>query len=157
MKKNVLRLLAFAVMFVISLGANAQTVGQDVDHALAVEQAKLDDMLVVNYDVQFTHFRLPPLTLQPIAENAVKHGLDPYSGPLCISIRTRLTDSGAEIIVEDNGPGFDPSDENKKYITLNNIRDRLKLMWEGSMTIHSKEGKGTVVTITIPYSHIVSN
>ena len=124
---------------------------------LAVEQAKLDDMLVVNYDVQFTHFRLPPLTLQPIAENAVKHGLDPYSGPLCISIRTRLTDSGAEIIVEDNGPGFDPSDENKKYITLNNIRNRLKLMCEGSIAIHSKEGKGTVVTITIPYSHIVSN
>jgi hypothetical protein len=45
MKKNVLRLLAFAVMFVISLGANAQTVGQDVDHALAVEQAKAQEQL----------------------------------------------------------------------------------------------------------------
>ena len=124
---------------------------------LAVEQANLDDMLVVHYDVQFTQFRLPPLTLQPIAENAVKHGLDPNSGPLCVTIRTQLTDLGARIIVEDNGSGFDPSDESKKYVTLTNIQNRLKLMCGGSMTIHSQDGKGTVVDITIPPSHIVSD
>ena len=76
---------------------------------LAVEQAQYDDMLVVDYNTPFTYFRLPPLTLQPIVENAVKHGLDPDSEPLHISIRTLHTDSGTEIIVDDNGPGFDPS------------------------------------------------
>lgn len=49
---------------------------------LAVEQAQHEEMLVVEYDTQFTRFRLPPLTLRPIVENAVKHGMDPYAGPL---------------------------------------------------------------------------
>ena len=77
---------------------------------LAVEQAQHEDMLSVDYDTPYTHFRLPALTLQPIVENAVKHGMDPYHGPLCISIRTQSTDFGVEIIVEDNGSGFDTSD-----------------------------------------------
>ena len=107
-------------------------------------------MLSVDYDTPFTHFRLPPLTLQPIVENAVKHGMDPCHRPLCISIRTRFTDSGAEIIVEDNGSGFDPSDESRPHIALDNIRQRLEMMCGGHMTITPREGGGTVVTIMIP-------
>ena len=117
---------------------------------LAVEQAQYDDMLAVDWDTPFIRFRLPPLTLQPIVENAVKHGMHPSSGPLRISVRTRRTDSGAEIIVEDDGSGFDPSDENRPHTTLNNIRQRLELMCGGSMTITPGEGGGTVVTVTIP-------
>ena len=78
---------------------------------LAVEQTQFGDRLVVESDTPFTRFRLPPLTLQPIVENAVKHGMNPYAGPLRISIQTRHTEDGTEIIVEDNGTGFDPSDE----------------------------------------------
>ena len=109
------------------------------------------------YDTAFSQFRLPPLTLQPIVENAVKHGINPYSEPLSISIRTRHTDSGSghsltEIIVEDTGPGFDPSDESKPHTALDNIRQRLEMMCGGSMTIQPREGGGTVVTITIPDS-----
>ena len=117
---------------------------------LAVEQAQYDDMLVVDWDTPFTRFRLPPLTLQPIVENAVKHGMDLDSDPLRISIRTRYTDSGTDIIVEDNGPGFDPSDEGKPHATLNNIRQRLEMMCGGSMTIQRRKGGGTVVKVTIP-------
>ena len=106
-------------------------------------------MLLVEYDTTFTQFRLPPLTLQPIVENAVKHGINPYSGPLHISIGTRHTDADAEITVEDTGPGFDPSDERKPYTTLENIRQRLEMMCGGSMTIQPRKGGGTVVTITI--------
>ena len=123
---------------------------------LAVEQAQYDDMLVVDWDTQFTHFRLPPLTLQPIVENAVKHGLDPDSEPLRISIRTRRTDAGgsgpsaAEIVVIDNGRGFDPADDGEPGIALKNIQQRLAMMCGGSMTITPKVGGGTVVTVTIP-------
>ena len=117
---------------------------------LAVEQAQFGNMLVVEYDTPFTRFRLPPLTLQPIVENAVKHGMDPYSGPLRIVIQTQHTDSGTEVTVEDNGPGFDPSDERKPHTTLNNIRQRLEMMCGGSMTIQRREGGGTVVKVTIP-------
>ena len=118
---------------------------------LAVEQAQYDDMLVVEYDTPFTRFRLPPLTLQPIVENAVKHGMDPYAGPLRVLIQTRHTDDGIEIIVEDNGRGFDPSDEGNPHTTLTNIRQRLEMMCHGEMTITPREGGGTVVVITIPH------
>ena len=117
---------------------------------LAVEQAQFDDMLVVEYDTPFIHFQVPPLTLQPIVENAVKHSMNPYSGPLHISIRTRYADGGTEIIVEDNGRGFSPSDDGEPHIALNNIRQRLEIMCGGSLAITSGEDGGTVVTVTIP-------
>ena len=131
------------------------TFAAELEHTrayLAVEQVRYEEMLLVEYDTTFTQFRLPPLTLQPIAENAVKHGINPYSGPLHISIRTQHTDFGAEIIVEDTGPGFDPSDESKPHTTLENIRQRLEMMCGGSMTIKPREGGGTVVTVVIPDS-----
>ena len=123
---------------------------------LAVEQARYDELLFVEYDTPFTQFRLPPLTLQPIVENAVKHGINPYSGPLHISIRTRHTDAGGsgrsvtEIIVEDTGPGFDPTDESKPHAALKNIQQRLKMMCGGTLEITSREAGGTRVTIRVP-------
>lgn len=88
--------------------------------------------------------------LSRIVENAVKHGRDPYAGPFHISIRTRKTDSGSEIVVTDNGCGFVPADGCEPHIALNNIRQRLELMCGGSLDISPGEEDGTVVTITIP-------
>ena len=125
----------------------------ELDHTrsyLAVEKAQHEDMLLVEYDTRFTNFRLPPLTLQPIAENAVKHGMNPYAGPLHITIRTCHTDSAGVIVVEDNGPGFEAAEESESYPALKNIRERLEWMCEGKLEITSREGGGTVVTVTIP-------
>ncbi|MBQ7193859.1 MAG: histidine kinase, partial [Synergistaceae bacterium] len=116
---------------------------------LAVEQAQYEDSLFVEYDTPHTCFRVPPLTLQPIVENAVKHGRDPYAGPFRISIRTRKTDSGSEIIVEDNGRGFDPDNYRKAHTALANIRQRLKMMCKGEMTITPRKEGGTMVKVTI--------
>ena len=117
---------------------------------LAVEQAVYEDSLFVDYDTPHTFFRVPPLTLQPIVENAVKHGRDPYAGPLHISIRTRKTDSGSEIVVADDGRGFELSDDSGLGIALNNIQQRLEIMCGGTLRITPNEGGGTVVTVTIP-------
>ena len=126
---------------------------------LAVEQALYEDSLFVDYDTPHTFFRVPPLTLQPIVENAVKHGRDPYAGAFHISIRTRKTDSGSEIVVADNGVGFDsadngvgfdPADDGEPHIALKNIRQRLEIMCGGSLDIAPNDGGGTVVTVTIP-------
>ena len=117
---------------------------------LAVEQAQYEEQLVVDYDTPFIRFRLPPLTLQPIVENAVKHGMDPYAGPLHISVRTRHTDAGAEIVVADNGRGFESADSGEGHVTLKNIRQRLESMCGGTMVIAPNDGGGTVVTLTIP-------
>ena len=119
---------------------------------LAVEQVQYAESLFVEYDTPHTFFRIPPLTLQPIVENAVKHGRDPYAGPLRISIRTRRTDTGSEVTVSDNGPGFHPADDDAPHIALNNIRQRLEIMCGGSLAITPGDGRGTVVTVTIPNS-----
>ena len=132
---------------------------EELEHTrtyLAVEQAQFDDMLFIDYDTPHVDFRLPPLTLQPIAENAVKHGMNPDSAPLRIRITTRRTGSGSEIIVEDNGPGFDPedgfkpTDDSEPHVALKNIRERLEIMCNGKMTIVPREGGGTLVRVTIP-------
>ena len=119
---------------------------------LAVEQAQYEDLLVVEYDIRFKNFRLPPLTLQPIAENAVKHGMNPYNGPLRIVIWTYRTDRQSVIVVEDNGPGFEPTEMCQPHTALTNIRQRLELMCGGTLEIALRDGGGTVVTITIPDS-----
>ena len=119
---------------------------------LSVEKALFDDFISVDWDTPFTHFHVPPLTLQPIVENAVKHGLDPDSDPLRISIQTRKTASDSEIIVSDNGPGFGPANNSEPGIALKNIRQRLEMMCGGSLTITPRDGGGTVVTVTIPDS-----
>ena len=132
---------------------------EELEHTrayLAVEQAQFDDMLFIDYDTPHVDFRLPPLTLRPIVENAVKHGMDPDSAPLRIRIMTRRTGSGSEIVVEDNGAGFEPADDfgsadgSEPHVALENIRERLQIMCGGRMTITPREGGGTVVRMTIP-------
>ena len=126
---------------------------EELEHTrayLAVEQAQFGDSLQVDYDTPQLDFRLPPLTLQPLVENAVKHGMDPDSGPLRVLIRTARTDSGSEIIVENNGTDYQPAGEDAGLSALRNIRQRLELMCRGKMTIRPREEGGTVVRVIIP-------
>ena len=126
---------------------------EELEHTrayLAVEQAQFEDRLFVEYDTPHTVFLLPPLTLQPIVENAVKHGMDPEAEPLQITIQTRDTGAVSEITVTDNGPGYEAADEEKPHVALKNIRRRLEMMCRGKMTIEAPKGGGTRVTVTIP-------
>ena len=127
--------------------------GEELEHTrayLAVEQAQFEDSLFVVFDTPHTHFRVPPLTLQPIVENAVVHGMRASNAPIHVSVVTRKTASASEIVVEDDGPGFKPADNNEPHIALNNIRERLELMCGGKLTISPREGGGTSVKVTIP-------
>ena len=117
---------------------------------LAVEQVRHEDKIFVEFDTPHMQFRLPPLTLQPIVENAVKHGMDPDGDPLHISVKTRRTNDGSEIIIENDGASYDPADGDEPHIALNNIRQRLEMMCNGKLEITPCEGGGTSVRITIP-------
>ncbi len=117
---------------------------------LAVEQAQFEDTLFVSFDTPHVMFRVPPLTLQPIVENAVKHGMIASNNPIHISVVTRKTDTGSEIIVEDDGPGFDSVNNDEPHIALNNIKQRLELMCSGKLTIAQRKGGGTSVRVMIP-------
>ncbi len=117
---------------------------------LAVEKARFEGQLFVEFDTPHTFFKLPPLTLQPVVENAVKHGISPQLGPMYLSVRTRAAEDASEITVEDTGPGFSPADDNEPHVALANIRERLALMCGGTMKIEQRETGGTRVTIRIP-------
>ena len=128
---------------------------EELEHTkayLAVEQARYQGQLFVEFDTPDTFFRIPALTLQPIVENAIKHGLDPDLEPLYVTVTTEDTDGGVRITVEDTGSGFDPTDESKPHTTLENIQQRLEMMCGGSMTVLPRESGGTVVTVVIPDS-----
>ena len=119
---------------------------------LAVEQARLEDALVVEIDCPHTAFRLPPLTLQPLVENAVKHGADPELPPLQVRIATRDEGGVSVVCVEDSGPGF--SEElpaGYPSSALANVRERLTARG-AVLSISEREDGGTRATIRIPAS-----
>lgn len=117
---------------------------------LAVEQAQFEDSLFVRFDTPHTMFRVPPLTLQPIVENAVKHGMKSSGEPIHISVTTRETDGGSELVVEDDGAGCKPADDSRQHTALSNITQRLQMMCGGTLTIAPRDGGGTVVRVTVP-------
>ncbi len=126
---------------------------EELEHAkayLAVEQTRFEDELFVEFDTPHTFFRIPPLTLQPIVENAVKHGLDPELNPLYVTIKTRQTNNGSVITVEDTGPGFKDGDNNAPHIALANIQERLRMICGGTLTISPRENGGTIVEVFVP-------
>ena len=129
---------------------------EELEHTrayLAVEQVRFEGKLFVEFDTPYTSFRLPPLTLQPIVENAVKHGVDPDLDPLTIRIQTREVKNGVEITVADTGPGFGVKDNDEPHIALANIRERLEMMCKGTLTVSEREGGGTVVSIFVSQKH----
>ena len=117
---------------------------------LSVEQMRFEDKLLIELDTPHTDFRLPPLTLQPIVENAVKHGIDPDLDPLHIAVHTKKLKNGTESIVEDTGPGFGVIDSDQPHTALANIHERLEMMCKGTLTISERDGGGTVVRLYIP-------
>ncbi len=129
---------------------------KELEHAklyLELEQTRFEDALQVVYEIGCTDFFLPPLTLEPLAENAVRHGVrEKPDGRGVVTITTRELADGYEISVRDDGPGFDPSvppDDGKEHIGIQNVRERLRNRG-GSLTITSQIGRGTVATIWIP-------
>ena len=90
-------------------------------------------------------------------ENAVKHGLDPELEPLFIAISSCQRNGYAEVIVDDSGPGFKPTDNDEPHIALANISKRLQLKCKGELTISNRDCGGTIVTIRIPVKPEVSD
>ncbi len=120
---------------------------------LSIEQVRFKSKLQVVYDLKTTSFMLPPLTLQPIVENAVRYGItkNPKGGTVIIS--SQEEDNRFVITVKDDGKGFDPSavqNDGKSHIGIENVSNRLRAQCNGTLLVDSSPGKGTLVTMQIP-------
>ena len=124
-----------------------------VDHYLKLEQMRFRDELEIVYDLQYTDFSVPPLTIQPIVENAVRHGAMMNEDGGRVSIGSYLKGDFVEIVVSDNGPGTDADaamTADNSHIGLRNVRERLAGILNASLTFESASGQGSRVTIEIP-------
>ncbi len=134
---------------------------QELDNIRAyvsIEKMRFGEKLKVEYDLQITDFQVLPLSIQPLVENAIRHGIYQRGNQGgTVWIRTREQDSNKVILVEDNGVGFDYEeyqDKVKQYGSestgLKNLIFRLESVLCATVDIVSAEGKGTSVTVTIP-------
>ena len=120
---------------------------------LDIEKIRFEDTLEIEYDIRCKDFSVPVLTVQPIVENAVKHGTSKKRGGGRITISTEEDRENYIIRVSDTGCGFDPSkpkNDGKRHVGIENVRQRLSNMCAGSLTIESTEGVGTLAVIRIP-------
>lgn len=124
---------------------------QHVRHYADIEQIRFPDMKV-EYDIQNDNFLVPTLTIQPLVENAIKHGLMGLESGGTVKISSYETDNFYEVCVKDNGVGFDDSvfEDDKKHVGIKNIRKRIESMCGGTLMIDSIVGQGTVAVIRIP-------
>ena len=124
---------------------------EHVRHYISIENVRFPDM-TFTFEMNSDDFRIPALTVQPIVENAIKHGLMKLPKGGTIKVVSYSTDTDYRILVEDDGVGFDVNamDGDRKHVGLRNIRERLKVMVNGELEIESTVGVGTKVLIKIP-------
>ncbi|MFY0542548.1 LytS/YhcK type 5TM receptor domain-containing protein [Brevibacillus sp. H7] len=145
------------------------TLAEELEHIeayLAIERARFGEKLRVEYDVEpgVEKYVVPGLVLQPLVENAVKHGLLPKREGGVVSIFARRKDfQTLELTVADNGVGMtsdpfavaSPTSDGKRRLSgigLSNVRGRLQSIYGQpyDIAIESKEGRGTTCTIHLP-------
>lgn len=126
-----------------------------VETYIRLEQMRMGEKLNVVYDIQEKEFSIPPLMLQPLVENAVKHGLFYKVEGGTIIIRSRKTDGKIILTVQDDGIGFEAaareSDfDQREHHGLENVRSRVEKMLGGSLRIDSHPERGSTVTLEFP-------
>ncbi len=120
-----------------------------VETYLKLEKMRFDDDLQFAFRITVKDFFLPALTVQPIVENAVKHGVGTKENGGTITISTSESESHYLITIADDGVGFDIRNT-ASNIGIENVRKRLLAMCEGALHFESKLGQGTIATIHIP-------
>ena len=118
---------------------------------LSIETMRFSE-LQIEYRIATTGFLIPNMTLQPLIENAIRHGIHKRrKGQGTIWIETEERKECWIVLIRDNGVGFDVSREpSEDMIGIRNVKERLRMLCGGTLEISSKIGEGTVCTITLP-------
>ncbi|MBR5485124.1 MAG: histidine kinase, partial [Oscillospiraceae bacterium] len=121
-----------------------------IENYLAIEKLRFGDRLEIIYEIEEADFVVPVLSIQPIVENAVKHGVSKKLDEGYVIIASRKVNNGYEITVTDNGVGFDTTKNiDEKSYGMRNITSRIKAMNNSTIKFNSKIGEGTEVVVTI--------
>ena len=123
---------------------------QHTKYYLSIEKVRFPDIEVV-FDLKSEDFLIPALSIQPLVENAIKHGVRKLPEGGRIEVSSYEDENSYYVNVKDNGAGFDTAIlTDKNHVGLRNIKGRIMAMCEGTLTITSKIGAGTMVQIQIP-------
>lgn len=133
-----------------------------LDHYLAIQKVRFGERLNVRIRISPSarYALVPSFMLQPLAENAVRHGLEPTLSKGTIRISARRVDGDLLIRVVDNGAGLPPGwrlHETTSGQGLTITRERLAAIYSGEethLTVGSRRRGGTVVQVTIPYREV---
>ena len=141
---------------------------EHVDTYLKLEKMRFQEQLMIEKGEVLEEIRIPALSLQPIVENAVRHGIGHKKDGGTVSIGSYATEDEYVVYVKDDGVGFEPdslesegqdvpeeavSDDGgrqRRHVGIKNVRERLRLMCDGSLNIISSPGNGCEAYITIP-------
>ncbi|HEX2541100.1 MAG TPA: histidine kinase [Caldimonas sp.] len=152
--EGVLEDLAELFRVAISEGAESVSLGEEVDLAqryLDIEQIRFGSRLHVNWelDAQAASARVPPLLLQPLVENAVRHGVEPSSEGGVIRVRTRVKLGRAVVSITNSVPK--EASQPGHGMALRNVRERLRLMHDVAAQFESRREEDVYrVQIVVP-------
>ena len=130
---------------------------QELEHLkkyLYIEKLRFGKKLNIEYDIQAADFVLPQLSIQPLVENAVKHGVGMKKKGGTVTVATRETETAYEVIISDDGVGFDTTaekkDDGRSHVGMENTIRRVKDMCGGEVRIESTVGEGTTAAVILP-------
>jgi len=122
---------------------------------LEIEQTRFQDRLVVRTDVptDVLDAGVPALILQPLVENAIRHGTSPHTGRGRIEITGSREGDKLRITIRDSGRGFPPEGQSREGLGLRNTRQRLRQLYgtEQAFLLTNDPAGGAVVTILLPF------
>jgi len=125
-----------------------------VESYLSLERKRYGDKLNIEYDISIRDFNMPIQTLQPLVENAVRHGVTKREEGGTVTVKTAETETDIIISVIDDGVGINAinefEDSDRTHVGIDNVTKRLISMCNGTLSIESIPGEGTTAVITIP-------
>ena len=125
---------------------------------LEILKVRMEERLATVIDVPegLHSAEFPPMMIQTLVENAIKHGLEPKPEGGQLTVRAQIVHGKLQVLVADTGLGFGRAATAGTGVGLANIRERLQLLYgpKASLTVAENSPSGTAVTITVPYKTI---
>ena len=125
---------------------------------LEILKVRMEERLATDIDVPegLNSAAFPPMMIQTLVENAIKHGLEPKPEGGSLRVKAEIVHGKLAVSVADTGLGFGKAPTAGTGVGLANIRERLQLLYgsKGTVTVAENPVGGTVVTITVPYQSL---